>query len=665
VFCSQCGTQAQGGARFCVNCGQAIAGGGVENVAAAAPVVAAPVAVPVSAVAAPAQPPVMGGYNQTGQPQASVQYSNGVPTRSPPTRAPVAHANVCIPMETNLDKVNFHNRPGILKAGSVSLTGVSSVGRAKLRWVVLTRLAGTASIELCWYITKSGGVLEENHVISSSQCVVMENSSKSHPYGLQIDLGRIHLGMRFDTAEAERDWKAAFEAARTGAPFPVRKHGSVFQTCSKDGCSRFCHRTGEFCPLHAPKRVHNKDAPKAYSCPLCYREFSLTLPRHHCGICDYEFCFDCCDHRMDRSDVKLYNLDPFLAKKDQNKSSSVNVCTRCTALLQPGVQPRFQGKNFDSNLHLPIRRQAFEQLFANVSNAISQQVHWPLDLVFVFDSTCSMTRYISNVEENIDEIVNDIDRHHYLDMRVAAVAYRDHQYGGRLVDTIPFQTHHGHFERMVDHIRAFAAYNNDLAEAPADGLREVRDSLVFRPLAAKLVVLITDAPAHGHAGNPRLDSYAAGCPCGDDPLALVNELAREGVVTYTIGVEPHISNFGGQGMYYLQQLAQCGRGKYVPLLPHHHLHHCIAAAACEVVLRFMIGHTMDDMQQESTNPVDRQKLYQRALRNLKPTNYGMPRFVQGTSGVHRGNFTEREFQQYIDQANSDRKVLGQPSVHFL
>ena len=64
--------------------------------------------------------------------------------------------------------------------------------------------------------------------------------------------------------------------------------------------------------------------------------------------------------------------------------------------------------------------------------------HLPLDVVVVFDATASMGPHIKNVEKNIDALIESLLRHHYLDLRMGGVAYRDHMYpNNRVANVIP------------------------------------------------------------------------------------------------------------------------------------------------------------------------------------------------------------------------------------
>ncbi|CAF3956479.1 unnamed protein product [Adineta steineri] len=77
--------------------------------------------------------------------------------------------------------------------------------------------------------------------------------------------------------------------------------------------------------------------------------------------------------------------------------------------------------------------------------------------------------------------------------------------------------------------------------------------------ATKICVLIVDAPPHGL--DPNGDAFPNGCPCGRDPVRVVEEMAEERIILYTVGVEPSIALYRG----YYQELSRRGRGEYIRL----------------------------------------------------------------------------------------------------
>jgi hypothetical protein len=300
--------------------------------------------------------------------------------------------------------------------------------------------------------------------------------------------------------------------------------------------------------------------------------------------------------------------------------------------------------------------------------------HVPIDIRFVFDGTGSMISHIKLVEREIDRIVEDICTHHFVDAQFSAVTYRDHSYGLQLANIIPPQNHHRKFERLVDHVRAFAATgSNDVPEAMAVGLA-IAQALYWRPFAAKMVILIADAPPHGNGysdqapnGGNSGDSFADRDPSGLDPIKLVESLRRDGVTIYTIGVEPGSNQTGADRV--LSRLAGIGGGVAIPLLEEHHenLHHFIAACACDLLMKEVVKQELVRLSIEHGQMTDQQ----RAAAMINVTNRlrsrYMPRFTYGqarsltstqsfaqlpqVTGFHREYMTDNVINGYINGSN--------------
>ena len=63
----------------------------------------------------------------------------------------------------------------------------------------------------------------------------------------------------------------------------------------------------------------------------------------------------------------------------------------------------------------------------------------------------------------------------------------------------------------------------------------------WRDDAAKICVLIADAPPHGlgEAG----DAFANGAPTGVDPLVVLDEMSKRGITVYSVGCQPALSAY--------------------------------------------------------------------------------------------------------------------------
>lgn len=90
----------------------------------------------------------------------------------------------------------------------------------------------------------------------------------------------------------------------------------------------------------------------------------------------------------------------------------------------------------------------------------------------------------------------------------------------------------------VDQCRAEGG--GDGPEAVADALDAVR-KLSWRSESTKICVLIADAPPHGL--DPSGDQFPNGCPDRHDPARIIQDIAREHITLYAVGVEPPIGSF--------------------------------------------------------------------------------------------------------------------------
>lgn len=77
----------------------------------------------------------------------------------------------------------------------------------------------------------------------------------------------------------------------------------------------------------------------------------------------------------------------------------------------------------------------------------------------------------------------------------------------------------------------------DEPEAVVDALYDALN-LPWRGAATKICILVADAPPHGV--DLTGDAFPYGCPCGHDPLNIVEEMAEKKIILYTIGVGPSI-----------------------------------------------------------------------------------------------------------------------------
>ena len=157
-----------------------------------------------------------------------------------------------------------------------------------------------------------------------------------------------------------------------------------------------------------------------------------------------------------------------------------------------------------------------------------------LDVIFLLDTTGSMSTYLKEVRENIVEILGEIDSR-VPDSRVGIVVYKDHGDEGEdlfyLVKGCDFSTT---AEPVIAFIRSpeiRPGRGGGGAEAVECALRKAR-TYPWRATSAKAIVLIGDKPPHG-GGMDDLDA----CPRGVDYREEVKRLKAKRVTIYSVQVD--------------------------------------------------------------------------------------------------------------------------------
>ena len=163
-----------------------------------------------------------------------------------------------------------------------------------------------------------------------------------------------------------------------------------------------------------------------------------------------------------------------------------------------------------------------------------------LDLVFLMDCTGSMGQYIASAKENIESISNRIIQTESCDVRFGLVAYRDHPPQDTSYVTQVFEFVSSNHEMSQNLSTLSADGGGDGPEALTAGLHAAKN-LSWRKDAAKVVVLIADAPPHGL--GERGDGFPEGDPDGLDPLVIAREMSNLGIAIYAVGCEPSLSSY--------------------------------------------------------------------------------------------------------------------------
>ncbi|KAI3628541.1 PRP43 [Malassezia furfur] len=125
----------------------------------------------------------------------------------------------------------------------------------------------------------------------------------------------------------------------------------------------------------------------------------------------------------------------------------------------------------------------------------------------------------------------------------------------------------------------FAAGGGDGPEAATAALKAACD-LGWRQDAAKMAILVTDAPPHGIGEYG--DGFPSGSPDNEDPIVLARSMSSRGIPLFVVACEPALSGYQHAVDFY-QGLVTITGGLLVPLTTASLLSHVVIAAAGEVM----------------------------------------------------------------------------------
>jgi hypothetical protein len=192
-----------------------------------------------------------------------------------------------------------------------------------------------------------------------------------------------------------------------------------------------------------------------------------------------------------------------------------------------------------------------------------------LDVVFVIDSTGSMTPYIEEVKRKVISIITEIEEAAIApSVDFGIVVYGDHPPQDTIVTkSFPLTSNH---QKILDHVHSLPRTSGgDYAEAVVDGIHEGIE-MQWRQGSHKVVVLMGDAPPHGYKrargeiGDLVFatadDGYPQGCPCGLDPMQEAHRAQQKGIVIYAVGV-----NAQSDVREVFSRIARVTEGEYLDL----------------------------------------------------------------------------------------------------
>ena len=167
-----------------------------------------------------------------------------------------------------------------------------------------------------------------------------------------------------------------------------------------------------------------------------------------------------------------------------------------------------------------------------------------LDLVFMIDATGSMGDEIAKLKASMRAMSQQISQlPGQPDICYGLVAYRDRG-DAFITRTHDFTDDLGAFQQMLARVQAGGG--GDTPEALNEALHEVVHTLSWRVDAARMVVLVADAPPHLDYGGPQYDM--------DMQAALA-----KGIKLFAVGA----SGLDPVGEYIFRQIAQYTAGRFV------------------------------------------------------------------------------------------------------
>ncbi|KAI3620372.1 hypothetical protein CBS9595_002339 [Malassezia furfur] len=192
--------------------------------------------------------------------------------------------------------------------------------------------------------------------------------------------------------------------------------------------------------------------------------------------------------------------------------------------------------------------------------------------VFAEPTPTRMLDLVFSATHNIETICDQIVQSELLAqdgaLRVGLIAYRDHPPQDHVV-----------YEMKENLNSLFAAGGGDGPEAATAALKATCD-LDWRPDAAKMAILVTDAPPHGIGEYG--DGFPSGSPDNEDPILLARSMSARGIPLFVVACEPALSGYQHAVDFY-QGLVTITGGLLVPLTTASLLSHVVIAAAGEVM----------------------------------------------------------------------------------
>ncbi|WWC71098.1 uncharacterized protein I206_105051 [Kwoniella pini CBS 10737] len=210
-----------------------------------------------------------------------------------------------------------------------------------------------------------------------------------------------------------------------------------------------------------------------------------------------------------------------------------------------------------------------------------------IDLAFILDCTGSMQKYINSVRDHITGICEMIRGEEGLngpdDVKVAVVNYRDHP----PQDSTYVYRHHpftSDIPKVHEYLKGLTASGGgDGPEAVTAGMAATLTELEWRREAAKMVVLIADAPPHGIGEGG--DQIKGGDPDGHDPLVIARTMAQNGITFFMVACEDTLSGYS-HAVDFFQAICNMTSGVMLPL------------TTADLLATTIVGSVLENMDME-------------------------------------------------------------------
>ncbi|MCK5151760.1 MAG: VWA domain-containing protein [Candidatus Thorarchaeota archaeon] len=238
-----------------------------------------------------------------------------------------------------------------------------------------------------------------------------------------------------------------------------------------------------------------------------------------------------------------------------------------------------------------------------------------LDLVFVVDNTGSMGPYIEQTKSKILEIIRTIKKEELCHrLRVGLVAYRDHPPEETSWTTQKYElssdTH-----KIEENVKKMQASGGGDGPEAVSTAMNVANRMEFLRDAAKVVVLVADAPPHGVESG---DRWPDGTPDGADWKKESKVAYDKGIVYHPVGCYPEIAGYQ-KAVETFQKIAKDTEGIFFPLTKAEELVKLITGIATEEIDKIAIqaeilkelGVNMDEFAGAELTEEKIQSLYSR------------------------------------------------------